>query len=244
LACARCGTAFSLLLAQRYLEREGIELTSPVTPDGFRGNGLKLGDVIVPNLFVARGPYYNAADLQGYQTLLKFRTAAHPNGAKPKDPTQFAPQVSLQHLLAGQVPPALITDRIVLIGYMDYADRNADIWETPYGPIAGVFLHGQMASQLISAALDGRSLIRWLPLGSELVWIAGWAIAGGMIVQQVIRGYRLAGTIAIAIVILYSSCALAMVYLSVWLPFFPPLLTFSLTGGGVALLNYRLRHPS
>lgn len=237
-------TAFSLLLAQRYLEQEGIEMTSPVIPGGFRGSGLKLGDVVVPNLFVTRGPYYNAADLQGYQTLLKFRTVASSDGSKPKDPTQFAPQVSLERLLAGQVPQDLIADRIVLIGYIDYADRNADIWETPYGPMAGVFLHGQMTSQLISAALDGRSLIRWWPLGGELIWIAGWAIAAGMIVQQVVRGYRLAGAIAIAIVVLYGSCTIAMVYSSVWLPFFPPLLTFALTGGGVALLNYRLRHPS
>lgn len=237
-------TSFNLRLAQRYLEQEGIAMTSPVIPGGFRGNGLKLGDVVVPNLFVARGPYYTAAELQGYQTLLNFRTAAHPDGSKLKDATQFAPQVSLESLLTGQVPRDLIADRIVLIGYIDESDRNADMWETPHGPVAGVFLQGQMASQLISAALDGRSLIRWLPLGGELIWIAGWAIAGGMIVRQVVRGDRLAGTLAIALVVLYGSCALAMVYLSVWLPILPPLLTFSLTGSGVALLNYRLRHPS
>lgn len=238
-------TSLSLRLAQRYLAQEGVDVTSPAKPEGgFRGNGLKLGDVVVPNLFVARGPYYRAAELQGYQTLLKFRTAADPDGAKAKDPTQFAPQVSLEGLLAGQVPQDLIADRIVLIGYVDYADRNADILETPYGPVAGVFLQGQMTSQLIGAALDGRSLIRWLPLGGELVWIVGWAIGGGMIVRQVVRGYRLSGTIAIALVVLYGSCAIAMVYSSVWLPFFPPLLAFAMTAGGVALLNYRLRHPS
>lgn len=242
-----CNTnmSFSLLLAQRYLEQEGIEVTSPVRPQGgFRGDGLKLGNRVVPNLFVARGPYYDAAKLQGYQTLLKFRTADNPDGSQPKDPTHFAPQVSLEDLLTGQVPRELIEDRIVLIGYIDSADRNADFWETPYGPMAGVFLQGQMTSQLISTALDERPLIHWWPLAGELVWIVSWAFAGGMITRQVIDSRRLAGTLAIATVVLYGSCYGAMVYQSIWIPFFPPLLALALTAGGVAILNYRLRHPS
>jgi CHASE2 domain-containing sensor protein len=238
-------TSLSLRLAQRYLEQEGIEITSPVKPGGgFRGHGLKLGDVVVPNLSLARGPYYNESDLRGYQTLLKFRTAPSPDGSKLKDPRQFAPQVSLESLLTGQVPQASIEDRIVLIGYIDESDRNADVWDTPYGSAAGVFLQGQKTSQLISAAQDGRSLIRWLSPIGELIWIAGWAFTGGMIVRQGVRGRRMAGNLAIALLMLYGSYYVAMVYLSVWIPFFPPLLAFGVTAGGVSILNYRLRHPS
>jgi len=197
----------------------------------------------VPNLTPIRGPYRNAAKLRGYQTLLNFRTAPAADGARRRDPTQFAPQVSLAALLQGNVPRDLIEDRIVLIGYTDYSDRNADVWETPYGSVPGVFLQGQMTSQLISAALDGRSLMRWWPLYGEVLWIFAWALAGGMIIRQIVRLPRLVGVVSGAIVLLYGCGYIAMVYQTTWIPLVPPLIAFTLTAGGVAVLNYRLRNP-
>ena len=101
------------------------------------------------------------------------------------------PSVSLKALLEDEVPAELIEDRIVLIGYVDLTDRNADYWYTPHGGMPGVFVQGQMTSQLISAALDDRALIRWLSLGQELLWLAGWAMAGGIIIRQAVRIPRL-----------------------------------------------------
>ena len=141
------------------------------------------------------------------------------------------------------MPQELIADRIVLIGYTDYADRNADIWETPYGRAPGVFLQGQMTSQLISAALDGRSLLGWWPLPSEVLWIFGWGLAGGIIVRQMDSLPRMVGVLAGAIVVLYGCSYGAMVFQTTWIPLVPSLITFGLTAGGVAILNYRLRHP-
>ena len=237
-------TAFSLLLAQRYLAQEGIPLTSPAKPEGgFRGNGLRLGEVVVPNLFVARGPYYTAADLQGYQTLLNFRIVPDPAGDRRLDPSDFAPRVTLAELLTDAVPPELIADRIVLIGYTDYTDRNADFWDTPYGDLPGVFVQGQMTSQLISAALDGRPLIHWWSLGQEILWIGGWAIAGGLMARQLLGLPRLAGALAIGGLVLYGSGYGAMVVATLWIPLIPPLLALGGTAATIALLNYRLRHP-
>jgi len=237
-------SAFSLRLAQIYLAQEGIEFTSPANPEGgFRGSGMRLGEVVVPNLSIVHGPYRNLAKLGGYQTLLNFRTAPAPDNPRRQDPTQFAPQVSLAALLTGDVPRELIEDRIVLIGYTDYSDRNADVWETPYGPAAGVFLQGQMTSQLISAALDGRSLMGWWSLGGEILWMFGWALTGGMIVRQIGSLPRTIGVLAGAVVVLYGCGYGAMVYQTTWIPLVPPLVTFGLTAGGVAVLNYRLRHP-
>jgi len=237
-------TAFSLRLAQTYLAQEGVEFTSPARPEGgFRGRGMRLGEVVVPNLSILHGPYRKMAKLGGYQTLLNFRTAPASDHPRRKDPTQFAPQVSLAALLTGDVPQELIADRIVLIGYTDYADRNADIWETPYGRAPGVFLQGQMTSQLISAALDGRSLLGWWPLPSEVLWIFGWGLAGGIIVRQMDSLPRMVGVLAGAIVVLYGCSYGAMVFQTTWIPLVPSLITFGLTAGGVAILNYRLRHP-
>jgi CHASE2 domain-containing sensor protein len=236
-------TAFNLLLAQRYLAQEGVAFTSPARPEGGFNAGMKLGDLVIPKIFVARGPYYQAAQLQGYQTLLNFRTAPNPAEGVAKDATLFAPQVTLEELLTGQVDPELIADRIVLIGYTDYADRNADFWDTPYGQMPGVFLQGQMASQLISAVLDGRPLIRWWSPGQELLWITGWAIAGGVLGRQIIRWPRLAGGYAIAVLGLYISCWVAMVYYALWISLIPALLALTLSTGGMAVLSYRLRNP-
>ncbi|MDJ0702287.1 MAG: TIR domain-containing protein [Leptolyngbyaceae cyanobacterium MO_188.B28] len=239
-------TSLSLSLANRYLQAEGITYASPAKPEGgFKSNGLKLGGIVVPNLYLLRGPYYpHAMDLTifgGYQTLLNFRTAPNPQtGAK--DPGRFAPVVSLKDILTEAVPSDLIADRIVLIGYTDYADRNADYWETPFGEMAGVLVQGQMTSQLISAVLDGRSLIRWWPFGGEVLWIFGWAVAGGVIVRQVFRLHRLPTAVPIGMGLLYGSCYGAMVYGSIWIPLAPPCAAFVLTAGGVAMLYYRLRN--
>lgn len=238
-------TAFSLTLAQRFLEPEGITFQSPETPEGiYSGNGMQIGAVTVPNLRPARGIYYRDGDeLNGYQTLVNFRTTPNADTGKAKDATAFAPQVSLEALLTGVVPSDLIRDRIVLIGYVDYADRNADSWETPHGTMPGVFVQGQMTSQLISATLDGRSLIHWWPFGQEALWILGWGLAGGFMARQTSRFRMLALGIGIGTGMLYVCCWGAMVFATLWIPFIPAFGAFALTAGGVALIGDRLRKP-
>ncbi len=238
-------TSFSLNLAQRYLEPEGVTFTSPETPEGgFRGNGLRFDDVIVPNLRPARGIYYrDGEDLNGYQTLVHFRTTPNADTGKAKDAIAFAPQVSLEALLTEQVPNDLIADRIVLIGYVDYADRNADSWETPHGTMPGVFVQGQMTSQLLSAVLDGRSLVNWWPFGQEALWILAWGLAGGFMARQTSRFRMLILGIGVGTGILYVCCWGAMVFATLWIPFVPAFGAFGLTAGGVALLGDRLRKP-
>ena len=244
-----CDTSnsFSLLLAKKYLEQEGTSLVSPAKPEGgFRGNGLQLGGLTVPNLSLLKGPYYPAgldlSTFDGYQTLLNFRTVRNPQTNR-KDPQRFASVVTLEALLTGNVAKDQIEDRIILIGYVDYADRNADYWDTSWGEMPGVFLQGQMTSQLISAVLDGRSLIRWWRADGEALWIFVWALAGGATVWQMVRLSRSGVAIAVGAGLLCIICYGAMVIMTLWIPLVPPLVTFSLTGGSVALLNYRLRKP-
>lgn len=239
-------TAFSLLLAHQYLQQEGITFTSPASPaGGFRGNGLQFDDQVIPNLSpIGSGPYAAGAGiLNGYQILLNFRTAPNPDRGIAQDPQQFAPTFSLEALLTNQVPRNLIEDRLVLIGYVDFADRNADQWETPFGGLPGVFAQGQMASQLISHILDGRSLIRWWGLGPEALWILSWALAGGFMARYTLRLSQTVAVSAGGVLVLYGSCYGAMVLGALWLPLVPPLVTFLLTARGVAMLNYSLRRP-
>ncbi|GAB4355337.1 MAG: hypothetical protein Fur0042_24590 [Cyanophyceae cyanobacterium] len=94
-------------------------------------------------------------------------------------------RVTLQQVVAGTVDPAVFRDRIVLIGMA--ADSAKDQQLMPYslppvgfhGYLPGVFLHANVASALIRAAVDDRPLLRpwqqfWVPL-----WIIAWAIVGG-----------------------------------------------------------------
>lgn len=246
-----CNTSrsFSLVLASRYLEQEAaISRTDPLLQAGntyeFRRDGLAFGETVIPNLTLGRGPYYQDPDFfNGYQTLLNYRTAPNPDTGKARDPGQFAPRVSLADLLSQQVPRQWIEDRIVLIGYSDLADRNADYWQTPYGEVPGVILQGQMTSQLISRVLDNRPLIRWWPLGAEVLWIAAWAMVGGLIFWRIVRSRRLIVAIVVSLGLLYGTAYIVMVSRALWIPLVPPLITFVLTATGVAVLNHRLRNP-
>ncbi|MEM1280009.1 MAG: CHASE2 domain-containing protein, partial [Cyanobacteria bacterium P01_H01_bin.152] len=117
-----------------------------------------------------RAASYGKADLGGYQVLMNWRGKAD----------RFV-QVTMSDLLAGQVAPDLMRDKLVLVGTI--APSANDFFETPYSgawlsnpqPMAGVFIHANIASQLISGALDGRQGLQgWLGW-QQVLWIFGWA---------------------------------------------------------------------
>ena len=75
-------------------------------------------------------------------------------------------------------------DRIVLIGVT--ASTAGDYWLTPYGigsskQIPGVLLQAQMTSQILSAVLEGRSLLRTWSEWGEALWIGIWSVMGGLL---------------------------------------------------------------
>lgn len=162
------GTSASLglRLALIYLETKGI------TPEATDNQFLKLGKaVFVP--FEANDGGYVRADAGGYQILLNFRGAA-----------QSFQIVSLSDVLEDKVPHSLIRGRIVLIG-VTAASIN-DRFFTPYSnsfsttpeQTSGVETHANLSSQIISAALEGRSLLKVWAEPWEWLWILGWATVG------------------------------------------------------------------
>ncbi|MEM8806053.1 MAG: TIR domain-containing protein [Cyanobacteria bacterium P01_G01_bin.38] len=232
--------SFSLLLATTYLETEGVtyqdpyEETDVILP-------MQLGDTVVPELY-GNGSIYSSksvwrdwSDLAGYQTLLNFRVY----GGELKN---FAEQVSLDALLRNEVSPELIRDRIVLIGYTDFSDRNTDDFNTPYGDsVPGVYLHGQMISQLINAALEDRPLIRWWPFWGETGWILLWSGAGGLVFWRVVRPGRVLAASLGSVGLLSLACYGFLVGPVIWVPWVPALLGGSITGGAIGYMTYRLR---
>ena len=210
--------AFSARLAFLYLENEGV------AAEFDEAGQLMLGEAVFPRLRPRSGGY-QTVDMGGYQSLLNYR-------ALPA-PSMIASQVSLTQMLAGQVDPESIRDRIVLIGVT--ASSMTDDWATPYGAssgdkTAGVFVQAQMASQLISAALGERPVLRVWPLGGDVLWIGGWAVLGSAAIAVGKWGRWGVGLVGGGLVVLVGSSLLLLV-IGYWVPLVPAGL--ALVGAGV-----------
>lgn len=233
-----CNTreALSLAIARHYLEAEGKPFLSPLNEQGRYVRDMQFGKTAIPQL-VGNGGGYQDMDnrLKGYQTMLKYRV-------HQGNPDHFAPRVNILDILSNKVAAEKIRNRIILIGFTDRQARQSDYWNTPYGDVSGITLHGQMISQLLSAALDGRPLIWWWSLGTETLWVFGWSLVGGLVCWRLNRmSHRAVGAIA-SLGVLYTACYIVLVFQSGWIPLVPPALALVITGAGVIYLTYRLRN--
>ncbi|MGF1498496.1 MAG: CHASE2 domain-containing protein [Elainellaceae cyanobacterium] len=208
--------SFSSRLAFRYLEAAGI--TPRFTPQG----NLQLGDTVLQRV----RPYwggYQGIDAAGNQLMLNYR-------ALP--PHQIAPKITLSQLLAGQVAPEAIRDRIVLIGVT--AKSAGDYWLTPFGSsradrLAGVFVQTHMTSQLLSAALDQRPILWVWPLWGEAIWLVVWSLAGyGVMRLKPLPRRSL--MLIVALGGLIGSC-FGLLLLGGWMPLVPGAIAILLAAG-------------
>jgi diguanylate cyclase (GGDEF)-like protein len=216
--------SFALRVARKYL---GDRFPVRATP-----SALRIGDAVFDDLPPRAGGYkMDENEALGWQTLLKYRSA-----------DRVAPRVSLTDLLAGKVPPSLVRDRAVLIGYT--APSIKDLFITPYSVLGGkeesgshlmpgVLVHAQMVSQLLSAVLDGQKPIGFLPEWGEWLWILSWSWVGGTLVRWRDRPFVLILALTGAVAALWGICILGFSW-SVWLPSIPTTLGLLLTAGIVS----------
>jgi adenylate cyclase len=160
--------------ALQYLAQENVTL-QPVED---QPEQIKLGRALFQALDAQTGGY-TQADAAGYQILMNYRA-----------PQERFQQVSLTDVLTGNVPQDFFTDRIIFIGSTG-ASTN-DFFHTPYDSgsttlTPGVFIHANLASQIISAALDDRPLLRALPDGWEVAWSFLWAAIAVHLSWQVLQ---------------------------------------------------------
>jgi CHASE2 domain-containing sensor protein len=209
----RCNTdhALSLRLALRYLEMS--EAKETVQGD------LQIGTAKLAVFKGAVGAYRSAEaqeNLRGFQVMLNYRNTAN-----------IAPQVSLDDVLKNRVDPALIKNKIVLIGYV--ADSMGDKSRTAYGggsmnragaEMPGVIIHAHMVSNILSHVLDQRPLLTtWADWG-EILWIGAWGAIGG----HIVLGWRgatrwiVGGGVVIVLCVAYGLC---FNYYSIWIPLVP-----------------------
>jgi adenylate cyclase len=212
--------SLAVKLALHYLKAEGVNLKE------LGGERYALGKAIF-NRFERNDGGYVRADSGGYQILLNFR-----------GPQANFSTVSLEQVLNNQVPPNSFRARLVIVGTT--AESLNDLFYTPYSGnlfsspqrMAGVALHANIASQIISSALEGRPLLCTWGEPLEWLWILAWAGVGAAV------SWRLKSpTVIIISILLASAGLLGGCYLAFlagwWVPAVPSLL--ALLGAAVAL---------
>jgi CHASE2 domain-containing sensor protein/predicted Ser/Thr protein kinase len=224
-----CVAQFSLAenMANHYLadihkKQSGLDETSFL---------YKIGERAIPNLAANFGGYQRA-ETAGYPIMLKYRRSK-----------QAFETVTLSDVLDDKVNN--IQDRIVLLG-ADYkiGGGDKDSIRTPFSPngaedqkMLGVRVHAQSTSQLISAVLNNRPLIRAWSEPTEGLWLFGWSLVGGSLAWFVRHPGKLLGSLTLAGAGSIGAFGLLFAN-SVWIPVLSPLLGL----GGAALAAYGWRN--
>lgn len=129
--------------------------------------------------FEANDGGYVQADDRGFQLLLNYRGGSR----------HFS-TVSLTDVLKDRVPANWGRDCIILIGGV--GESFPDLHFTPYSSsrlslpvrMAGVEIHAELASQIISSALEDRTLIKSWSEPFEWLWIVIWSTVGSYLSWQ------------------------------------------------------------
>ncbi len=202
-----CETPYSLSfqLAFQYLETEGVSPLT-VTPD----EHWQLGDVVFESLSQRMGEYQQLAAHSG-QILLNYRA------------NQPGEKLTFEQLMSNRFDPQMLQDKIVLVGYT--APVSKDYFQTPYGPMAGLWVHAHMVSQMTSAVLDDRPLIMGLPQWGpwqwgDWLWVMVWGCASGYAGWSLKTQPRWLLSLLLGALALYGLCWLALTS-GLWLPLVP-----------------------
>lgn len=204
-------------LTMAYLNGYGMQATNGLRdPDTMRFDAVEL-----PRLHTNSGGYVRADD-GGLQTLLNFRRGAVP----------FR-KVSLMEVLEGRVEPEWFRDRIVLVGVtassaQDISQTSAINSSNP-GLVFGVEILAHATSQLVSAVLDDRPLLRTWTDGWEYGWIILWGGVGIVVSRLIQRPGRYSGVILLVSLGLIG-LGYGSIYAGWWLPIVPAVLAFWLNG--------------
>jgi len=151
----------SSALALDYLSEQGIQ---PEIISDRRRLVMQLGKSEIVRFEGSDGSYTNE-DSGGFQILMNYKD----------DESQFE-SISMTSVLSGQLTDEMVKGRIVLVGSIA-ASLNDVFYTPPSGDnlVAGIYIHAHLTSQLLDAALNGRSFLRTVPNSAEWLWTFFWA---------------------------------------------------------------------
>ena len=212
--------SLSLRLAEAFLKTKDITLENGIRDS----DAMRFGETELPRFFAHTGGYIGADD-GGVQILLNYR--------RGKDRFRT---FSFQDILNDRIEdPNWLRDSIVIIGMTAASAKDpintlaiANV-KSP-GTIHGVEFHAHATSQIISAVLDGRPLLRTWADGWEYLWITTFgllAIPLGGIFRSPLHN--------LFWVVILSFVPIGVSYLSLWvwgwwIPIVPAWLVFMING--------------
>ncbi|MEH1843926.1 MAG: CHASE2 domain-containing protein [Nostoc sp.] len=216
--------AFSLplRLAETYLKVEGIELNKGIRDH----DAMRFGSTELPRFFPNSGGYVRTDDF-GVQLLLNYR-----NGRE-----RFR-TLSLKDINDIETNPNLLRDvfagRIVLIGVTtpsikDFINTDAIANLQPPGKIYGVEFHAHVVSEIVSAVLDGRPVLKTWSQGWEYLWIVGWGVLAiylGRLTQSPLKNFVYVAVASLSLV----GISYTFIVRGWWIPVAPALLVLVING--------------
>ncbi|MCL2928179.1 MAG: adenylate/guanylate cyclase domain-containing protein [Trichodesmium sp. St16_bin4-tuft] len=210
--------SFASHIALRYLK------SFDISPEPIEGDKYQLGKAVLEPFEADDGGYVRA-DAGGYLIILNYR-----------GPSRSFETVSMMDILKDRVPLDWGRDRIILIGTVGQSFN--DLHSTPYSsslirnlePMSGVEVHANLISQLISSAIDGRSMIKIWGDTYEWIWILFWSGVGSATTWKWRTGVSVSYfsiwkviTIFVAGGVLFASTYIAFLW-NWWLPVVPAFL--------------------
>lgn len=213
--------SLALRLSQAYLATKGISLEN-----GIRDReAMRFGTTELPRFQPNFGGYVrtNAGGVQG---LVNFRSS------QPRFRT-----LSLSDIKTGKFNPSWIRSHIIIIGItspgVDIKNIAAIAGNNPApGLVYGVEFQAHAVSQIVSAVLDGRPLLRVWSDGWEYLWILGWGILGlglARLTQSPLKNLLAVGVASISLV----GCSFILLISGWWIPVVPATVVLVLNGVGL-----------
>ncbi|MEG4585462.1 CHASE2 domain-containing protein [Microcoleus sp. MOSTC5] len=218
-----------LRLAETYLKAEGIKLSN-----GIRDRkAMRFGSTELPRFLPYSGGYAGSDDF-GVQLLLNYR-----NG---RERFRTLSLQDINDIEATKGNPNVLRDtfgdRIVLIGVTapsikDFINTSAISNLQPPGKIYGVEFHAHVASQIVSAVLDGRPVLKTWSQSWEYLWIVAWGVLAiylGRLTQSPLKNLVYVAAASLGLV----GISYAFIVGGWWIPAAPALLVLVING---AILN-------
>lgn len=226
--------SFSYAIANLYLKNEKNYNKKEVrVVNGDYIVNLQWGDIQIPELTGLAGGYQGDPSKNTlYKILLNYRSYQG-------DPSKFANKVSLQDILDNKVSKEEIENKIIMIG-ID-SENSGDYISTPYGIISGPIVHSQMASQIVSLALDKRPLIWWWSVWIDIGWIGVWSSVGGITIWRIREPVQWIIIDGVSVMILTGTCWVVFACQAGWIPLVPPIFALSITSMVLAGETFNLR---
>ncbi|MBD2137819.1 adenylate/guanylate cyclase domain-containing protein [Anabaena sp. FACHB-1237] len=205
--------SFALHLALLYLDKEKISANEKWQIGKAKFSPLEEND----------GGYIRTNN-SGYQILINYRGGSN-----------YFETVTMTDILQNKKPQDWGRDRVILIGYA--GDSFKDSFFTPYSssligspsPMNGVEIHANLASQIISAAMEDRPLFKSWTEPQEYLWILLWSAIGATL-SWLLRSEEFSvkktSTFLLAFIILIGSTYIAFLY-GWWLPIVPAFIATS-----------------